>query len=197
MTLKTSFRTNLIKFSVFVIINFLLLSKSFGSTVSFKALISNSVGLGCKVIIPNNVLSFTPLKSNIVVGNIKTFQINPLVIRLSCVDETEELLPLLTISGVTPYQDDTTKSIFLDGNTNGVGFMIRQSIDNQQISLNDFYKPTEAIQNNGTPKQLSKLNSINAYQSETLLWVGLVGPLRTVVTPGNFSATLTVNVAFQ
>lgn len=196
MTLRKFFGSFFFILLFFVIILFLT-PKKFASTVSFKALISDSVGLGCKIHIPNNVLNFNPLKASSIKGNIKTFQINPLIINISCVDEIEELLPLLTITGNTPYQDDATKSIFLDGSINSVGFMIRQSANNQQISLNDFYNPTDAISNNGIPKQLTKLNSSNGFQSETLLWVGLVGPLNTKVIPGNFSAAITVNLAFQ
>lgn len=189
------------QYSVFFIlalaINVSVVPNSSGATLSLSAVISDSVGLGCQITVPDNVIQFTPLQVKTLVGVIKTYQIKPLTFRLSCVDETEELSPLLTLQGVTPYTEDTTASIFLDGTPNGVGFMVRQSADNSPIALADFYRPDIAIPNNGVPKLLTKLNTGNHYQSETVLWVGIVGPLTPAVVPGNFQAALTLNVAFQ
>jgi len=120
-----------------------------------------------------------------------------LSLHIKCVDETQELQPTLTLRGVTPYASDALKTVFIDGAPNGVGFMVRQSTDNAPIALADFYRPDKAIGNGGAGETPTPLNSQNLYQSETLLWVGLVGPLQAAIKPGNFHASLAINVAFQ
>lgn len=164
------------------------------SPLSLSALIATK-GVGCEMTLPNTVLTFRPLQVNKLVGNIKTYQIQPIKLVLTCTDEKEEIQPTLSIQGNTPYQQ-ANSTVFLDGSLNGVGFMLRQSSDNNPISLADFYNPSEALANNGKPKVLASLDTANNYYKETVLWVGLVGPMQPDVIAGDFHATLTINVAF-
>lgn len=165
------------------------------ATLSISALIANK-GVGCEMTLPNNVLTFTPLQANKLVGNIKTYQIQPIKLILMCTDEKEEIQPTLTVQGNTPYQEGNN-TVFLDGSLNGVGFMLRQSSDNNPIALADFYNPNEAIVNNGQPKTFASLGTENNYYQEALLWVGIIGPMQPDVIAGDFHATLTINLAFQ
>lgn len=164
--------------------------------MTLKAVIGNK-GLGCKVNLLERVLEFNPLQASKLVGTIQTYQIKPLTLQISCVDETEVLQPMLSLQGNTPYPNDTLQTVFLDGVPNGVGFMVRQSVDNQVISLADFYRPDLAINNYGDGVPIKILDSSNQYHSNTLLWVGVVGPLQPEIASGRFQAALTVNVAFE
>lgn len=167
------------------------------ATLSINALISDKAGLGCEMTLPESVLQFAPLQANKLTGTIQTYQIKPLIVKLSCVDETEALQPTLTLQGRTPYADDIQQTVFLDETPNGVGFMVRQSPDDQPIALADFYRPDEAIGNEGKGQSLTMLNNDNQYQTETRLWVGIVGPMQSQIASGHFHASLTLNVAFQ
>ena len=166
------------------------------ATLSLHAVIANK-GLGCDLILPESVLQFKPLQSSQLTGAIQTYQIKALHVQVRCVDEIEAVLPTLTIEGQTPYSDDLEQAIFLNGTPNGVGFMVRQSMDDKAIALADFYQPDAAIGHGGSGVPLAVLNEDNFYQNETLLWVGVVGPLLPTITPGYFYASLTLNVAFE
>ncbi len=164
--------------------------------LSLHAVIANK-GLGCELILPENVLQFKPLQSSQLTGAIQTYQIKPLRVELNCVDEHEVVLPTLTIEGETPYASDVDQTIFLNGTPNGVGFMVRQSMDDKPIALAEFYQPAAAISQGGQGKRLTVLNEDNLYHSDNVLWVGLVGPFQPDIIPGNFQASLTLNVTFE
>lgn len=171
-------------------------AQSKDASLSIHAVIATK-GVGCEVVLPENVLQFKPLQANKLTGAVQTYQVKPLVVQLSCVDETESIQPMLTLQGTTPYSEDIQQVIFLDGPTNGVGFMVRQSPDDRPIALADFYRPDDAIGHQGNGQRLTVLNNDNLYRADTLLWVGLVGPLQSTVVPGHFHASLTLNVEFQ
>lgn len=154
-------------------------------------------GVGCEIVLPENVLTFTPLNMRQLEGPIRAYQIKPLILRLSCVNETELIRPMLTLRGITPYAEDLHQAVFLDDTPNGVGFMVRQSKDDKPIALVDFYQPDAAIGNDNTGQSLNILDSGNQYKSDDILWVGIVGPLQSNIIAGRFHASLTINVAFQ
>ena len=164
------------------------------SALSLQAVIA-SKGLGCELIVPTGVLQFKPLQASQLTGPVQTYQIQPLRLQLRCVDEREAVMPSLTIEGETPYVEYDT--VFLNGPSNGVGFMLRQSEGDTPISLATFYQPTEAIGHGGKGTPLTVLNEDNLYTHEQLLWVGLVGPFQPDIIPGHFQASLTLNVAFE
>ncbi|EKT62037.1 fimbrial protein [Providencia burhodogranariea] len=197
MKLLTPVSQRLGLFAFVLATNVCALAANQDATLSINALISDKAGLGCEMTLPESVLQFTPLQANKLTGTIQTYQIKPLIVKLSCVDETEALKPTLTLQGRTPYAGDTQQAVFLDETPNGVGFMVRQSLDDQPIALADFYRPDEAIGNEGKGQSLTVLNNDNQYQTETRLWVGVVGPLQPEIIPGHFHASLTLNVAFQ
>lgn len=166
------------------------------SVLSMQAVIANK-GVGCDLIVPTSVLQFKPLKSNQLTGAIQTYQIQPLRVQLRCVDEHEAVMPILTIEGETPYAEDVEKAVYLNGKPNGVGFMVRQSLEGTPIGLAEFYQPAAAIGQGGKGTPLAELNEGNQYTSDQFLWVGLVGPFLPEVLPGYFQASLTLNVAFE
>jgi len=94
------------------------------STLSLQAVIANK-GLGCALIVPTSVLQFKPLQASQLKGPVQAYQIQPLQVRLHCVDENQAITPTLTIEGEKPYIEHDT--VFLNGKPNGVGFMVRQS----------------------------------------------------------------------
>ncbi|MBP6080995.1 MULTISPECIES: hypothetical protein [unclassified Providencia] len=154
-------------------------------------------GVGCEITLPQNVLTFAPLSMRQLKGPIQAHQIKSLIVRLSCVNETELIKPMLTLRGITPYAEDLHQTVFLDDTPNGVGFMVRQSPDDKPIGLLDFYQPDAAIGNDNTVQPLNVLNNDNQYKSDNVLWVGIVGPLQSNIIAGRFHASLTINVAFQ
>lgn len=164
--------------------------------LSLSAVISNK-GLGCELILPQTSFYFKSLTSNQLTGAIQTYEVQPLQLQLSCANEHEELLPVLTLKGETPYTEDTQRTIFMNGTPNGVGFMVRQSPDNKPIPLADFYQPNAAIGAGDRGHSLEILNQNNLYQSNPLLFVGLVGPLQTNIKAGSFYASLTLNIEYQ
>ncbi|EKT60166.1 fimbrial protein [Providencia sneebia] len=196
MTLLPSFLSRLGVITLAMAIYMPPLLANTNNSLSINAVIANK-GLGCEMVLPETVLQFIPLQTNQLTGAVKTFQIKPLVMQLSCVDETESILPTLTLLGTTPYVGDAEHTVFLDGTPNGVGFMVRQSADNSPIGLADFYRPSEAIGNNNLGQPLTLLDDNNHYQAEKILWVGMVGPLQSNINSGRFHASLTLNVAFQ
>lgn len=183
-------------FTFLLTANFSTLAENENGALALHAVIANK-GLGCELTLPESVLQFKPLHSSQLMGALGTYQIKPLRVKLACVDESEAILPILTLEGDTPYAQDIQQTVFLNGTPNGVGFMVRQSSDDKPIALVDFYQPDAAIGRGGNGKPLSLLNEANLYQNETLLWVGLVGPLQPEIIPGHFYASLTLNVAFQ
>ncbi|UBX47795.1 fimbrial protein [Providencia alcalifaciens] len=169
---------------------------AYAEPMTLKAVIA-SRGIGCEINLLERVLEFKALQASKLVGAIQAYQIKPLTLQISCVDETEVFQPILSLQGSTPYPNDTLQTVFLDGAPNGIGFMVRQSVDNQAISLADFYRPDLAIRNHGDGVPIQILDISNQYHSNTLLWVGVVGPLQPEITSGRFQAALTVNVAFE
>lgn len=166
----------------------------FSATVDFRALIGRDVS-GCSISVPESTLGFNPLFLHKLTGGVTTYQIKPLQVSLFCTDVHEVITPSLSLTGTTPYVG-TDNTVFLDGDINGVGFMVRRS-SGSQPSLSGFFNTGEAIANNGDPVTLTPLSSDNDYYSEENFWVGLVGPFGSDVVPGAFSATLVVNVLFQ
>ena len=183
-------------FAYLLVISIPVLAVDQEATLSLKAMVANK-GLGCDISLPEALLQFKPLKSNQLMNDPQTYQIKPLRLQLRCVDEHEAVLPTLTIEGETPYADDTEQVIFLNGTTNGVGFMLRQSSEDKPIALADFYQPAAAIGQGGQGTPLTVLNNDNLYISDHVLWVGLVGPFQSNIIPGYFQASLTLNVAFE
>lgn len=176
--------------------NMLAITAVQGAPLLMKAVIVDK-DLGCEMTLRESVLQFSPLRTNQLMGAIQTHQIMPLRMQLACVDETKDILPTLFLTGETPYAQDTSQTVFLNGTPNGVGFMVRQSTDNTPISLANFYQPSTAIGSGGTGHPLAMLNSGNLHQYETLLWVGVVGPFQPNIIVGHFHASLTLNVVFQ
>lgn len=166
------------------------------ATLSLQAVIANK-GLGCDLTLPETTLQFKPLSVSQLDGAVQTYQILPLHIQLHCEDEHEAIRPMLTVEGETPYPDDVDQTVFLSGTPNGVGFMLRQSEQDASIPLTDFYQPAAAIGQGGQGYSLTMLNDDNAYHSDTVVWVGLVGPFQPAIIPGHFHASLTLNVAFE
>ena len=166
------------------------------ATLSLQAVIANK-GLGCDLTLPQTTLQFKPLSVSQLDGAVQTYQILPLPVQLHCEDEHEAIRPMLTVEGETPYPDDVDQTVFLSGTPNGVGFMLRQSAQDAPIPLTDFYQPATAIGQGGQGYSLTMLNDDNAYHSDTIVWVGLVGPFQPVIIPGHFHASLTLNVAFE
>lgn len=173
---------------------FSLCPSALPATVGFSAVIGTDVS-GCSISVPESTLGFNPVFNYKLTGGVTTYQIKPLQVALFCTDVTESITPSLSLTGTTPYAG-TDNTVFLDGDINGVGFMVRRS-DGNQPSLSGFYNTGEAIANNSDPVTLTTLNSSNGYYSEENFWVGLVGPLGSDIVPGVFSATLVVNVVFQ
>lgn len=161
-----------------------------------EAVIANK-GVGCEITLPQTLLRFKPLQANQLKGAVQTYEIQPLMVRLACVNETQILQPKLTLQGVTPYPTDSYKVIFLDEKINGIGFMVRQTTDGKTISLADFYRPDVAIGNTTTVVSLNSLTPDNQYQSESTLWVGMVGPFQSTIIAGRFQASLMLNVIFE
>ena len=187
------------RLSIFSTVLSLMLSggvKAENGTMAMSALIDNDP-LNCELSIPQNVLSFDPLLTSQVTGTVTTYQIKPLRLKLACIDTQKAVQPMLTIEGETPYSNVAQNKVFLNGTPNGVGFMLRQSENNKPIALSEFYSPGAAIGAGGHATPLMLLNEANQYQGESLLWVGLVGPLQPQVLPGQFNASLIINVAFQ
>ena len=154
-------------------------------------------GTSCTITPTEKILQFKPIKVNQLSGSVQTFQIKPLRLLLACGDETaQSIQPILTLEGDTPYTE-TQQTVFLNGTPNGVGFMVRTLEDNSTPSLADFYQPDAALSAGGKGVELAALDTGNVYQNETQLWVGLVGPFQSQVTPGAFDASLILNVAFQ
>jgi len=176
--------------------NMLAITAVQGAPLLMKAVIAGK-DLGCEMTLRESVLQFNPLRTNQLMGAIQTHQIMPLRMQLACIDETKDILPTLFLTGETPYAQDTSQTIFLNGTPNGVGFMVRQSTDNTPISQANFYQPSAAIGSGGTGHPLAMLNSGNLHQYETLLWVGVVGPFQPNIIVGHFHASLTLNVVFQ
>lgn len=196
MKLTYSISPRLRIFIFLIAFNVLFVKVSESAPLSLSAVIAKK-GLGCEMKLLENVLDFKPLQANKLTGAIQALQIKPLTMQISCIDETEALQPMLSLQGNTPYSNDTLQTLFLDGAPNGLGFMIRQSSDDKPISLADFYRPDLAIGNNGYGVPIKILNSNNQYHSNSLLWVGVIGPLQPNIIAGHFQATLTVNVAFE
>lgn len=171
----------------------MMTSVSSAEPVSLQAVIANK-GLGCDFSVTESSLRFNPVAVKQLTGGVQTFQIQPIHLQLHCVDEQSAILPKLSLTGETPYMTDPDQVVFLSGPPNGVGFMIRQSENDQPIALSDFYQPTEAIGHGG---QGQALDESNQYTSDRVLWVGLVGPFLTDVVPGHFQASLTLNMAFE
>lgn len=161
-----------------------------------EAVIANK-GVGCEITLPQTLLRFKPLQANQLKGTVQTYEIQPLMVRLACVNETQILQPKLTLQGVTPYPTDSYKVIFLDEKINGIGFMVRQTTDGKPISLADFYRPDVAIGNTTTVVSLNSLTPDNQYQRESTLWVGMVGPFQSTIIAGRFQASLMLNVIFE
>lgn len=196
MTFINSFQSYIWTLACLLIGSIPTLALGKNSALQMNAMIANK-GLGCQMNLSENTLQFRPLQSSQLTGGAQTYQIQPLRVQLTCSEEQQTLLPTLTIEGVTPYSNDQQKVIFLNGKPNGVGFMLRQAIDENTISLADFYQPDQAISQGSKKNVLTTLDKNNNYQSETLLWVGLVGPFQPEITPGNFNASLTLNVVFD
>lgn len=173
---------------------FSLCPSAFPVIVGFSAVIGVDVS-GCSISVPESTLSFNPVFGKSLTGGTTTHQIKPLQVALFCSDVNEAITPSLSLTGTTPYAG-TDNTVFLDGDMNGVGFMVRRS-DGNQPPLSGFYNTGEAIANNGNPVTLTTLNSSNDHYSEENFWVGLVGPLGSDVVPGPFSATLVMNVVFE
>lgn len=171
-------------------------ASAWAAVSSLKAVIANK-GLGCDVQVTEHTLQFKPLAVSQLTGTVQTYQVKPLQLQLQCEDENEAIRPTLTIEGETPYADDVEQTVFLSGSPNGVGFMLRQSPDDNPIALADFYQPALALGHAGQGNTLAVLDDDNHYHSDTTLWVGLVGPFQPVVIPGHFHASLTLNVAFE
>lgn len=163
------------------------------STMTFKAIIGDDI-TGCDIILPETTLTFKPLHAKDIVEPASTFQINKLSLQLFCEDEVKDIIPSITLKGSTPY--GYTDAIFLNGEPNGVGFMVRKNNGNQP-SLGDFYNIDDAIKNNDYPLSLNILGNVNSYYSVEDFWVGLVGPLSDTIKPGPFSATLIININFR
>ncbi|EMC8780102.1 fimbrial protein [Providencia rettgeri] len=178
----------------------IFIANAFASTtnpsVLMEAVIANK-GVGCEITLPQTLLRFKPLQANQLKGTVQTYEIQPLMVRLACVNETQILQPKLTLQGVTPYPTDSYKVIFLDEKINGIGFMVRQTTDGKPISLADFYRPDVAIGNTTTVVSLNSLTPDNQYQSESTLWVGMVGPFQSTIIAGRFQASLMLNVIFE
>lgn len=164
------------------------------SALSLQAVIANK-GVGCELMVPTSLLQFKPLQTSQLTGTVQTYQILPLPVQLRCVDESEAIIPTLTIEGETPYVEHD--KVFLNGTPNGAGFMVRQSEDGSSLNLASFYQPTEAIGRGRKGTALATLNKDNLYAHEQVLWVGLVGPFQPDIIPGHFQASLTLNVAFE
>lgn len=164
------------------------------ATVDFRALIANDV-TGCSVQVPSSSLTFSALKARDLIGEVTTYQIQPLQVVLQCTGADSPTTPTLSVTGNTPYEG-TENTVFLDGAKNGVGFMVRQG-DGNPPALSEFYNTAEAVVNNGDPLVMTTLDTSNNYYREEPFWVGVVGPLGGTVVPGPFSSTLIVNVVFQ
>ncbi|WP_416886561.1 hypothetical protein [Marinospirillum sp.] len=162
------------------------------STMTFRALIGEDI-TGCDVILPETTLNFKPLQGKNIIGPVSTFQINKLSLQLFCEEQVRDIVPSITLKGSTPYLGNDT--VFLNGEPNGVGFMVRRG--SEQPPLNDFYNKDEAIKNNNTPINLNTLGNANNYYNEESLWIGLVGPVSSPIKSGPFSATLIINVVFR
>ncbi|OAT34598.1 fimbrial protein [Proteus myxofaciens] len=166
------------------------------ASLSLHAMVANK-GLSCELVLPQNVLQFKPLQANQLTGSVRTFQVLPLHLEMMCGDENENIIPTLTLSGETPYSQDTEQAVFLSGTPNGVGFMVRKSADDKPINVTDFYQPKSAIVKGGLGQPLTELNDKNFYRSDAVLWVGLVGPFQPEVIPGQFHASLILNMSFE
>jgi len=164
-------------------------SLAFAAQTSISAVISDD--LGCEIRLPAS-LTFSPQRTSVFQGSPAAYEIKPLRAELSCPNKTNELVPKLSIEGHTPYGTDT---VFLDGEPNGVGFMLRLG-EGTSPSLNDFYAPDKAIKQ-GMTLSLSPLNMTNQHHTEEVFWVGLVGPVQGNVLPGKFFSALVFNVFFQ
>lgn len=165
-------------------------------TLEMQAVISKK-GLGCEMTLPQTVLQFKPLQANNIATSVQTYEIKPLVVQLACINETQALKPRLTLQGITPYSSDSYQTVFLNGTPNGLGFMVRQSRDDKPIDVADFYRPDIAIGNNNQGILLRELNNDNKYQTESTLWVGVVGPFQSNIIAGKFHASLIINMAFE
>lgn len=164
-------------------------SLTFAAQTDIRAVISDDIG--CEIRLPVS-LTFTPQRTSAFQGAPTAREIKPLRAELACPEKTTQLVPRLSIEGHTPYDTDT---IFLDGEPNGVGFMLRHG-EGTAPSLNDFYAPDKAIKP-GVALSLSPLNIANQHHTEEVFWVGLVGPVQGNVLPGKFFSALTFNVFFQ
>lgn len=165
------------------------LSPVFAVQTEVSAVISDDVG--CDIQLPTT-LNFIPQRTAEFQGVPAAHEIQPLHAKFTCTNKANQLVPKLSIEGQTPYTSDV---IFLDGDPNGVGFMLRQS-EGITPSLSDFYAPEKAIKR-GEALSLSPLNIANQHQTEEVFWVGLVGPIQGNVLPGTFFSALTFNVFFQ
>lgn len=165
------------------------LSSTFAAQTDISAVIADDIG--CEIRVPVSLI-FTPQRTSAFQGAPAAHEIKPLRAELECAGKTNELVPKLSIEGHTPYETDT---VFLNGEPNGVGFMLRLS-DGPSPSLSDFYSPEKAIKR-GTALPLPPLNIANQHHTEEVFWVGLVGPVQDNVLPGQFFSTLTFNVLFQ
>lgn len=196
MLLMTKILYRLALYSVACSFLFPGIAKGDNGIMLFNALIDDAIQ-GCEIRLAQNVLSFEPLLASQITGNTTTYQIKPLRLQLACLDVNKVVQPRLTLEGETPYSGVAQNTVFLTGTPNGVGFMVRYSADNQPINPSDFYSPTKAIGSGGPSIPLARLNQENSYQGEALLWIGLVGPLQAPVIPGQFHASLIINVVFQ
>lgn len=137
-------------------------------------------------------LFFTPrLATDFSLGN--TVEIRPITANVGC---DYAVTPQVMIEGNAPYGSNT--QVFLDGVTNGVGFMVlpaRSEAERMPPSLETFY--TDGIGGraavNGVPMSLIPLNGDNDFDENQVLWVGLVGMTDSSnIIPGAFKATLTI-----
>jgi len=164
-------------------------SMAFAAQTDIRVVISDDIG--CELRLPSS-LTFRPQRTSAFQGAAEAHEIKPLRAELACPDKTNELIPRLSIEGHTPYATD---AIFLDGEPNGVGFMLRLG-EGTPPSLSEFYAPEKAIKQ-GMTLSLSPLNIANQHHTEEIFWVGLVGPVQGNVLPGKFFSALTFNVFFQ
>ncbi|WP_300003693.1 fimbrial protein [uncultured Cedecea sp.] len=178
---------NLIRSIIFLYLG--TLPSTFAAQTDISAAIADDIG--CEIRVPVSLI-FTPQRTSAFQGAPAAYEIKPLRAALECAGKTRELVPKLSIEGNTPYETDT---VFLNGEPNGVGFMLRLS-DGSSPSLSDFYSPEKAIKR-GIALPLSPLNIANQHHTEEVFWVGLVGPVQDNVLPGQFFSTLTFNFLFQ
>lgn len=165
------------------------LSPVFAVQTDISAVIADDIG--CDIHLPTT-LTFIPQRTSEFQGAPTAHEIQPLRAEFTCANKTNPLVPKLSIEGPTPYATDV---IFLNGEPNGVGFMLRRA-EGSAPSLSDFYAPEKAIKR-GETLSLSPLNIANQHQTEEIFWVGLVGPVQGNVLPGTFFSTLVFNVFFQ